>query len=268
MKMQRAIPIAALILSVPTIFAQPPAARPAFDAFEVATVKPVEGGPNSNRFIRMDGTHRFIETNYTLKLLIAAAYNMNPETISGGPGWIESDRFDITAITPGEVQPTHDEQMKMLRALLTDRFKLTFHREPKVFSIYEMQVANPRAGPKFKPSTTPADQAPQLVGIANPEHIHMPARNATMGDFVSLLQRAILDRPVVDKTGLTGRFDFDLDWAPDDSQFSGDVKAASADSPSPPFFTAIQQQLGLRLVATRGQVNAIVADNAERPTVD
>jgi uncharacterized protein (TIGR03435 family) len=193
---------------------------------------------------------------------------MHPETISGGPGWIESDRFDITALTPGEVQPTRDEQMKMLRALLNDRFKLTFHREPKVFSIYEMQVANPRAGPKFKPSTTPADQAPQLVGIANPEHIHMPARNATMGDFVSLLQRAILDRPVVDKTGLTGRFDFDLDWAPDDSQFSGDVKAASADSPSPPFFTAIQQQLGLRLVATRGPVNAIVVDKAERPTVD
>ena len=263
-----ALTVAVLSASAIVAEAQAPVPRPPFDAFDVATVKPVEGGANANRFIAMQGTHRFVETNYTLKLLIAAAYNMNPETISGGPGWIESDRFDIAAITPGEVQPTHDEQMKMLRALLTDRFKLTFHREPKVFSIYEMQVANPRAGPKFKPSTTPADQAPQLVGIANPEHIHMPARNATMGDFVSLLQRAILDRPVVDKTGLTGRFDFDLDWAPDDSQFSGDVKAASADSPSPPFFTAIQQQLGLRLVATRGPVNAIVADKAERPTVD
>ncbi len=87
-----------------------------------------------------------------------------------------------------------------------------------------------------------------------------------MGDFASLLQRALLDRPVVDKTGLTGRYDFDLDWAPDETQFGGEVPVAPSDAPSPPFFTAIEQELGLRIEATRGVVQALVVDTAQRPT--
>ena len=94
----------------------------------------------------------------------------------------------------------------------------------------------------------------------------MPARNATMGDLASVMQRAILDRPVVDKTGLSGRYDFDLEWAPDESQFGGEVPPASDDAPSPPLFSAIQQELGLTLVATRGPVLALVVDSAERPS--
>ena len=89
-----------------------------------------------------------------------------------------------------------------------------------------------------------------------------------MGDFASLLQRALLDRPVVDKTGLTGSYDFDLDWAPDETQFGGEVPVASADAQAPPFFTAIEQQLGLRIEATRGTVPALVIDGVERPTAD
>ena len=96
----------------------------------------------------------------------------------------------------------------------------------------------------------------------------LPARNATMGDFASLLQRAILDRPVVDKTGLSGRYDFDLEWAPDETQFGGGVPAASSDAPSAPLFSAIQEQLGLKLVATRGPVDALVVDKAERPSAN
>jgi uncharacterized protein (TIGR03435 family) len=95
--------------------------------------------------------------------------------------------------------------------------------------------------------------------------MHLPARNATMGDFTSLLQRALLDRPVIDKTGLSGRFDFDLDWAPDETQFGGEVPVASADAPSPPFFTAIEQQFGLKLEATKGPVRALVVDSAQPP---
>ena len=89
-----------------------------------------------------------------------------------------------------------------------------------------------------------------------------------MSDFASLLQRALLDRPVVDRTGLTGRYDFDLDWAPDETQFGGEVPVAPADAQAPPFFTAIQQQLGLRLEATRGNVQAFVIDRAEAPTAN
>jgi len=264
--MIRNLPAAALVLSSIAILAQTPAPRPTFDAFEVATIKPVESSAKSPRFITMQGPHRFIEKDYTLKLLIAAAYDLNPRTISGGPGWLETDHFDITAVTPGEVQPTRPEQMSMLRTLLSDRFQLTFHREPKEFSIYSLELAKP--GSKLKPSTAPADQPPALVSMVYPQKVVLPARNATMAEFASLMQRAILDRPVIDHTGLAGRFDFDLEWAPDDSQFGGDVKPAPEDSASAPFFTAVQEQLGLKLVATKGPVSALVIDNAEHPSAN
>jgi uncharacterized protein (TIGR03435 family) len=259
---------ATVILCVSFIHAQPPAPRPTFDTFEVATIKPVESTAKSPRYITMQGPHRFIEKDYTLKLLIAAAYDLNARTISGGPAWVETDHFDITAVTGGDVQPTHAEQMSMLRSLLADRFQLAFHREPREFSIYSLELANPKSRSRLKPSTVPADQAPSLISMVYPQKVVLPARNATMGDFASLLQRAILDRPVVDHTRLAGHFDFDLEWAPDDSQFGGDVKPASDDSPSASFFTAVQEQLGLKLVATKGPVSALVIDKADEPSAN
>lgn len=250
--------------SQPAVRSQPAQPRPAFKQFEVATIKPVDPGEKSARFIVMQGVNRFVEKNYTVKLLIAAAYDLNPEAISGGPGWMNSDHYDILGETPGDVRPDHDEQMAMLRALLTDRFGLLFHREPKVFSIYELTVA--KHGPKLKKSAEPEDAQPALISVVYPQHITLPARNASMRDFVSLLQRAVLDRPVVDKTGLAGRFDFDLTWAPDESQFGGEIPAASQDAQAPPLFRAIQDQLGLRLVATKVPVEALVVDKLERPT--
>lgn len=154
----------------------------------------------------------------------------------------------------------------MLRSLLTDRFKLTFHREAREFSIYQLELA--KNGSKLKETAAPNDPPAVGPGVVYPQRIVLPARNATMGDFASLLQRAILDRPVVDKTGLPGRYDFDLEWAPDETQFGGDVPTASADTPSAPLFSAIQQQLGLRLVATRGAVDALIVDKAERPSAN
>lgn len=243
-----------------------PARRSKFEAFEVATIKPVEHSAKSSRFIVMLGTDRFVEKDCTLKLLIAAAYDVSPRTIAGGPGWMESDHYDIVAVTPGEVRPTHEEQMGMLRKLLTERFQLAFHREQKVFSIYELEIA--KGGQKLKSSTAAKDEPAALISTVYPEKVVLPARNATMGDLVSLMQRAMLDRPVVDKTGLSGRWDFDLEWAPDETQFGGELTPASADAPSPPLFTALQQELGLKLVATRGPVEAIVVDRAEHPTAN
>lgn len=240
----------------------------------MATIKPVDSDAQKGRYIVMQGTNRFVGKNYTVKLLIAAAYEVSPKVISGGPPWIESDHYDILALTPGEARPTHDQQMAMLRNLLADRFRLAFHREPKEFSIYALEVA--KSGPKYgsgaepglKESTAPATDPAALISTVYPDHIKLPARNATMGDFASLLQRALLDRPVVDKTGLTGRYDFDLEWAPDETQFGGEVPVAPADADSPPFFTAIEQQLGLRLEATRGPVEALVVDSVERPSAN
>jgi uncharacterized protein (TIGR03435 family) len=265
--MVRRFASAALAISACAILAQSSAPRPKFDAFEVATVKPVDSDPKSGRYITMQGTNRFVEKDYTLKLLIAAAYDLNPRTISGGPAWIGTDHYDILAVTPGDVRPDHDEQMTMLRSLLADRFKLTFHREPKVFSIYQLELA--KNGPKLKETAARPDD-PVVVGpgVVYPQRIVLPGRNATMGNFVSLLQRAILDRPVVDKTGLSGRYDFDLEWAPDETQFGGDVPPATAAATSPPLFEAIQQELGLKLEATKGPVDALVVDKAERPAAN
>ena len=265
--MVRGFAVAALAFSTSAILAQSPAPRPKFDAFDVATVKPVDSDAKSGRYITMQGTNRFVEKDYTLKLLIAAAYDLNPRTISGGPAWISSDHYDILAVTPGEIRPSHDEQMSMLRSLLAERFRLTFHREPKVFSIYQLELA--KSGPKLKESTAHPDD-PVVVGpgVVYPQRIVLPGRNATMGNFVSLLQRAILDRPVVDKTGLSGRYDFDLEWAPDETQFGGDVPPATAAATSPPLFEAIQQELGLKLEATKGPVDALVVDTAERPAAN
>ena len=213
----------------------------------------------------MQGTNRFVERDYTLKLLIAAAYNLNPHVISGGPDWLDFEHYDINALTPGDVRPTRDEQMGMLRKLLADRFQLSFHREPREFSIYVLEVG--KGGPKLKESAKP-DEAPALINVVYPQSIKLPARNVSMGDFASMLQRAVLDRPVVDRTGLTGKYDFDLEWAPDESQFDGGVAPAAADANAAPLFTAIQQQLGLKLIATKGPVDALVVDKAERPSAN
>jgi uncharacterized protein (TIGR03435 family) len=260
--MIRRFAMAALVVFSGGVLAQ----TPARSTFDVATIKPVESTAKSPRYITMQGQNRFVEKDYTLKLLIAAAYNLNPRTISGGPGWMESDHYDITAVTPGEALPTRDEQMAMLQSLLADRFKLTFHREQKEFSIFALQVA--KGGSKLKESTAAAGDPSKLLSIVYPQKMVMPARNATLAEFCSTLQRAILDRPVVNKTGLAGRYDFDLEWAPDETQFRGEVGAAPEDAPSPHLFAAVQEQLGLRLVATKGPVEALVVDKVERPSAN
>jgi uncharacterized protein (TIGR03435 family) len=253
------------LLSPMGVVGQQGASRPKFEAFEVATVKPVDVGERAGRMFKMDGPHRWTATNFTLKSLIALGYDLNPRTISGGPDWMDQQKYVVEAIAPGEVKPTRAEQMQMLRALVVERFKLKFHREDKEFSIYELTVT--KGGPKLRPTATP-DAEPQLFGVVYPDRIEVPARNVSMDDFVAMLQRATLDRPTVNKTGLPGRFDFDLKFAQDESQYGGAVPKAPEDTQSPPLFTAMQEQLGLKLVATKGPVSAMVVDGAEKAGAD
>jgi uncharacterized protein (TIGR03435 family) len=263
--MARWVAVAVLAVSAFGMLAQAPPARPAFDAFEVATVKPVDADLKAGRFFKMAGEHRWVATNYTLKALIALAYDLNPRTISGGPGWMDTQQFNIEAVTPGDVRPVRLEQMRMLRALLVERFGLKFHRQEKEFAIYALSVA--KGGPKLQAAAKP-DDPPVLVGVVYPGKIEVPAKSVTMDDFVAMLQRATLDRPTVNRTGLTGKYDFDLSWAPDETQYGGQVPVAGDDAPSPPLFTAMQEQLGLKLEATRGVVSAMVVDEAERPSAN
>jgi len=241
--------------------------RPAFDAFEVATIKPADLDAQG-RYIRMQSVHRFYAKGFTLQALVAAAYSLTPRAISGGPAWTDTDRYDILASTPGDVQPNLDEQMAMLRKLLTDRFQLAFHRESKELPVYALTVA--KGGPKLKDSTVTPGELPYLINTVYPEekggvHVELPARNATVAQLAAMMQRAVVDRPVIDRTGLSKRYDFDLEWTPDENQFGGNLPR-SLEPTKPSLFVAIQEQLGLKLEATRGPVSALVIDRVERPS--
>ena len=113
----------------------------------------------------MQSVNRFYATGFTLQALVAAAYSLTPRAISGGAAWTDSDRYDILASTPGDVQPNLDEQMAMLRRLLIDRFQLDFHREPKELPVYAITVA--KGGSKLKPSATP----PGTLAGADQHHL-------------------------------------------------------------------------------------------------
>ena len=250
-------------------FTQSLEVRPAFEEFEVATILQTAPSWTGGRFIRMQSANRLVARNHALKTLIAAAYKLSPKAITGGPAWVDSDRYDILAKTPGDVRPNLEEQMAMLRKLLSERFKLTFHREPKELSIYTLSIA--KNGPKLRESTvslnsTPAGPPP-LIFIVSPQNVELPGRNESMQELASVMQRSALDRPVIDKTGLLGRYDFDLEWTPDETQFGGALgkPANPNESTVPGLFTAIQQQLGLRLEAKRGLVELLVIDGIGRP---
>ena len=216
----------------------------------------------------MLSTNQFVARNHALKTLIAAAYDLNPQAILGGPTWVDSDHYDIVARTPGGVRPTLNEQLLMLRKLLADRFGLAFHREEKEMRVYALTVA--KGGPKLRESTRALDASPQgpppLIFVVSPQLVKLPGRYATMAEFASVLQRSALENPVLDSTGLSGRYDFDLEFTPDETVFGGAFGKGTDDSTKPRLFTAIQQQLGLRLEAARRPVQALVIDHVERPS--
>jgi uncharacterized protein (TIGR03435 family) len=238
-----------------------------FSEFEAASIKPTPP-QTAGRWIRMLSGSEFAAKNHALQTLIAAAYDLNPRAISGGPGWVESDHYDILARTPGAARPNWNEQMAMLRKLLADRFQLTFHREQKEMRYYALTAA--KGGAKLKESTVSPDATPAgpppLIFVVSPVVIRLPGRSVTTHDLASVLQRAALDYPVVDKTGLSGRYDFDLQFTPDESLFGGAVGKGTDESDKPTLFAALTQELGLRLEAARGPVEVLVIDRAVRPS--
>jgi uncharacterized protein (TIGR03435 family) len=151
----------------------------------------------------------------------------------------------------------------MVQALLADRFQLKFHRETREIPVYVLTVA--KSGHKMKVRTEGDGGAPgsMLFRGAN-----LPGRNTSIAMLAGGLQKVVLDRPILDKTGLSGRFDFDLAWRPDATQFGGrgGTLPAAADPDRPDIFTALQEQLGLKLDATRGPGEVIVVDKVEKPS--
>ena len=235
--------------------------------FEVATIKPTPPDWNGGRFIRMESGNRLIARNHAVRTLLAAAFNLTPKSILGGEDWIDSVRWDIEARTPGDTRPNPEQQTAMLRELLVERFAMQFHREKRVMPLYTLSVA--KGGPKLAESALPPDDDRALINVVYPDRVRLPAKNATMSQFTSMLQRGVLNRPVLDHTGLTARFDFELEWTPDDSQFGGQGPASwQTEGTKQSLFSALQEQLGLKLEAGRGEVEVLVIDRTSRPSAN
>ncbi len=231
--------------------------------FEVATIKPSKPD-QQGKGITVRG-RQFVTINTSLNDLITFVYGLHAKQISGGQAWMDSERFDITAQPKGEGQPNEKQLKTMIQKLLAERFKLTFHREKKEQSVYAVTVA--KGGSKLTKSEGDPNGLPGLGfrGLGA-----LIVRNANIADFASLMQTAVLDRPVVDQTGLTGRWDFTLDWTPDEFQFAGmGVKMpppANNGAAKPDLFTAMQEQMGLKLESTKAQADTFVIDSVSKPT--
>ena len=231
--------------------------------FEVATIKPTP--PDfQGRFITIKG-RTMVTGNTTLERLMTFAYNLHPQQIIGAPKWVAETAYDIQGQPEGEGQPSDQQWRTMLRKLMADRFQLAFHRETRELPAYVL-TALP-GGHKMNKSGGDPNGLPGMFfrGLGN-----LPAVNANMNDFANLLQSTVLDRPVVDKTGIAGRFDFTIRWTPDESQFGGrggqPPPPPAGQDPPPGLFTALQEQLGLKLESIRAPVDVLVVDKVEPPS--
>jgi len=295
---RRLLVAAAAVLAAAVPSAQTPQAPAGAPAFEVASIKPNNSG--DGRIMMQNQPGRYVATNVTLRLLIRNAYQLQDFQITGGPSWLASDHFDINAKVPDEFRAMAPPApgsgpgplQLMIRALLVERFKLVVHNETKDSPIYALILARAdgRLGPGLKKSnvdcaavfaagrarggTMPPPPQPgermqcgMRVGPGN-----LMGGGALMSQFANTLGM-FAGRIVVDRTGLQGAYDVDLTWTPDQMpqrppgasdgpvQFNG----VAIDPNGPSLFTAVQEQLGLKLDSQRGPVDIVVIDRAEKP---
>jgi uncharacterized protein (TIGR03435 family) len=249
-------------------------------AFDVASVKGNRSGlPGGTTDFRPG---QFVAVNQTLRFVLVAAYDLEEFRILGGPKWIDTDRFDIQARATSPV--TRREAMPMLRALLEERFALKAHTERREHAVYAL-VVNRAGASGLRPASTAAcvDRGPQPRRIAPgelPSCGLLPARAGGLsGRSVSLQLLAaqlspIVRRPVIDRTGLGGLFDIDLEWELDEAQRAAlaglfpDRPLAAPNPDRPGLFGALQEQLGLKLDSARAPVDVLVVDDAALPVED
>jgi uncharacterized protein (TIGR03435 family) len=228
-------------------------------AFEVVSIKPSD--PNDGvRGFQTRG-RRIRAVNETMNDLISFSYGIHVRQIAGGPPWFATDRYFIEGVPDTEGQPNLKQFRSMVQKLLADRFNLKVHNEQRELSVYALTVG--KGGPKMtkslgNPDGPPDDQFSRSAWLRE--------TNTTMAEFAKGLQ-FVLDKPVVDHTGLVGRWDFRVQWTPDESQFGGMVPPPSGNPNAPPgLFTAIQEQIGLKLELVKEPADVLVVDHVERPS--
>ena len=262
-------------------------------AFEVASIKKNASGAPASFALRLLPGGRVFAQNVPLRDVIRSAYGLEDDQLEGGPSWLKSDRFDLEARGPADV--TADTARAMVRTLLTDRLSLVVHTESRQLPIYALVLARSngtlgpslrRAGSACAPVTVPSGMPPPPpppsglgtalgVGVFGCPSGLLPGyfslRSLDIAAFASVLWRRVLMKPVIDKTALTGTFDVDLSYLPENERFNGTPAIENpllppSTSTAPSIFTAVQEQLGLKLESTRGPVDVLVVDRAERPS--
>ena len=243
----------------------PPMPADAKPVFEVATIKPSAPDQQGKAFTVRGG--RIVTINTTLLDLIKFAYGVQDKQVENLPDWASSQKYDVDGKPDIPGIPNPAQLRRMVQLMLADRFQLKMHEEKKDMSAYVLSVA--KSGEKMETSAPDSGALPGLVftGLGR-----LTVRNATMQDFCELMQSAVLDRPVVDETELPGHYNFLLKWTPDESQFGGmGIKVPppsdAADAP-PPLYTAITEQIGLKLEAGKAPVKMLVVDHVDRPSAN
>jgi uncharacterized protein (TIGR03435 family) len=242
----------------------PPPRMMAADAkpvFEVATIKPSDPAAQGQG-INVNPSGHFTMRNTPLVDLIKFTYGLHPKQIAGAPSWVESERFDILGKPDLPGLASTPQFKALIMKLLAERFGLEFHREKRELSAYVMTVD--KAGIKMTKSENPVP----LYGIGGRGPGAVGVRNATMAEFADFLQSRLLERPVVDQTGLKERFDFTLEWKPDPSQLGPNPPAqlpANVED-RPDLMTAMRVQLGLKVESGKAPVEVLVIDKLTKPT--
>jgi uncharacterized protein (TIGR03435 family) len=255
-----------IVAILPSACAQAPVPPPAAaaaqptPAYDIMSIKLNKTLSSSTDIDTDDG--RFSAKNVSLKSLLAQAYDIKQDLISGIPAPIESARFDIEAKVvdpdPDTIKRmTREQRRQMLLPLLTERFELKAHIEAKTLPVYELVMA--KGGAKMKPSADQKDTGGGDMSInGSRTQIKIAGQKVPMASLAKALSSRV-DRTVIDKTGLTGNFDLDLIWSKDESPDSGAETL-------PDIFTAIQEQLGLKLQPAKGPVETLIVDHAAMPS--
>jgi len=253
---------AALLAGLPALGQAAPSATPvprmaadAHPSFAVATIKLHD--PSSSRQGFNNSGDRVTIRNENLANLMQFAYAIHPRQMANLPDWAFHDSYDIEGTTDTPDEPSLRQQQEMLQKLLADRFGLKFHREQREMDAYAVQIA--KGGPKLKPTANP-DAEPDQQGNGHGTEQTIKYTSASMQDF-AFGSQFFLDRPVVDQTGLSGRYDFSY-------RYTYDEEHATDPNAPPGLFTAVQQQLGLKFEPVKAPVEVFVIDHVERPSAN
>jgi uncharacterized protein (TIGR03435 family) len=259
--------LAVCVFFMAALLAQPPAKVPPDLRFEVASLKPAATQP-ANGFYGIrpaPGGQRYEATNCPIRTMIQVAYRVKPEQIVGGPGWLDTDRFDMEA--KAEKPSSADELHVMLMNLLVDRLQLKFHQEKKEMAMYALLRG--KGDPKLTPHEA-ANAGDPWIDVAQEKFLHMKLKATSVPmDYVAYRLSLLMDRPVVDMTNIKGGYDFELSFTrelPSNIPEGAKINGEDIDTSGPTIFEAVKQQLGLELKAQKGPVDVIVIDHVEKPT--